>query len=240
MELIICNDAIEAAKKATEVFIEQIKEKSDSLLGFATGSTPLLLYKNLAEANKNGEVSFENVKTVNLDEYVGLEPTHDQSYRYFMNTNLFDNLNIKKENTYVPNGIGDPYENAKKYDEVLEKLGAVDLQLLGIGNNGHIAFNEPGSSFEATTSIIDLTENTIQANSRFFESIDNVPKKAISMGIKSILSAKKIVLIATGKNKAEALRDMFKLEPTEAMPASALQNHPNVLVFADKDAASLM
>jgi glucosamine-6-phosphate deaminase len=240
LELHVFDTIQEASQLAKDVFVKAINENPGCLLGLATGSTPEVLYGLLIEAYKNGEVSFKDVRTVNLDEYVGLGPEHNQSYRYFMNSNLFDHIDIDKNNTNVPDGIGGPEQNAKKYDALLESLGQPDIQLLGIGGNGHIAFNEPGSSFDSTTSIIDLTEETIKANSRFFENIDDVPKKAVSMGIKSILKAKKILLLAFGESKAQAVKDMFELPVTENMPATALKNHPDVMVIVDKAAASLL
>jgi glucosamine-6-phosphate isomerase len=240
MELFICENVAVASQKAADMISELVKENPQAILGLATGSTPEKMYQILIEDHKKNGTSYADVKTVNLDEYVGLAGTHEQSYRYFMDKHLFDKLDIKKENTYVPLGLGNPEENAKKYDEILARLGTVDIQVLGIGSNGHIAFNEPGISFDHTTHVVDLVPETIAANARFFNSLDEVPKTAVSMGIASILKAKEIILLAFGKGKAEAIRAMFEDEISTACPATALQNHPNVYVFVDEAAAALL
>ena len=240
MELFICENVAVASQKAADMISELVKENPQAILGLATGSTPEKMYQILIEDHKKNGASYADVKTVNLDEYVGLARTHEQSYRYFMDKHLFDKLDIKKENTYVPLGLGNPEENAKEYDEILARLGTVDIQVLGIGSNGHIAFNEPGISFDYTTHVVDLVPETIAANARFFNSLDEVPKTAVSMGIASILKAKEIILLAFGKGKAEAIRAMFEDEISTVCPATALQNHPNVYVFVDEAAASLL
>lgn len=214
-----------------------IKEKPNLVLGLATGSTPLGVYKNLIKKYKNKKVSFKDVTTFNLDEYVGLDDTHNQSYIYFMNTNLFNHIDIKKENTFFPNN---KTNNPEIYDEKIKDLGGIDFQILGIGSNGHIAFNEPNTDFNSLTHIVELTESTIKDNSRFFNNINEVPTKAVSMGLKSIMNAKEIVLIALGKNKATAIAKLLKEEPNTNLPASILKNHKNITIYCDEAAASLI
>lgn len=240
MELIITDSMHEGSLKAAEIVENIVIEKPNAVLGLATGSTPLEMYQQLIHNHKEKGTSYKDVKTFNLDEYVGLEPTHPQSYRYFMNENLFSNLDIDLANTYVPSGIGDANANALAYDKILETLGSADVQILGIGTNGHIAFNEPGTDFAYTTHVVDLVPATIEANSRFFASAADVPRKAISMGIASILKAKKIVLLAFGEAKAEAIRALFEDEVTTDVPATALQEHSDVVVIVDRAAAALL
>ena len=222
-------------KEMAKVFIEKVKENPSCVLGLATGSSPLGIYRNIINAVKAGEVSFKNVTTFNLDEYLGLEGTHDQSYRYFMNVNLFDHIDINKANTNVPSGFVKDDAEAALYDEAIAAKGGIDIQLLGLGSDGHIAFNEPGTPFDALTHIAELTEQTITDNARFFESIEDVPTKACTMGLKSIMNAKKIVLIATGKSKAEAVNQLINGEISEAWPCTILRNHPNVVIYVDKE-----
>ena len=222
-------------EEIAKIFIEKVKENPNCVLGLATGSSPVGIYKNIINAVKNGEVSFKNVTTFNLDEYLGLEGTHDQSYRYFMNVNLFDHIDINKANTNVPSGFVKTDLEAALYDEAIRTKGGIDIQLLGLGSDGHIAFNEPGTSFDSLTHIAELTEQTISDNARFFESIDDVPTKACTMGLKSIMNAKKIVLIATGKSKAEAVKQLINGEITEAWPCTILRNHPDVVIYVDKE-----
>ena len=226
------------AEMAAQRYVELLKEKPDAILGGATGSTPLLLYAELVRLNKAGEVSFAKAKSFNLDEYVGLDGTHDQSYRYFMDKNLFEHIDIDMANTRVPSGLDTTI--AAEYDKEIEAAGGIDMQLLGIGNNGHIGFNEPGTPFGSNTHVVELTESTRQANARFFESIDDVPTHAVTMGIKTVMNAKKVILIATGKAKAPIVREFIKGDVTEEVPASVLQLHPNVEVFLDHEAASLL
>lgn len=225
-------------EEIANLYINMVKENPNCILGFATGSSPLGVYKKIIEAYQNGEVSFKDVTSFNLDEYVGLDETNDQSYRYFMNTNLFDHIDIKKENTHVPCGIGDYEAKAKEYDEMIANAGGIDLQILGIGSDGHIAFNEPGTSFESLTHVADLAESTIKDNSRFFNSIEEVPTKAVTMGLASIMRAKKIVLIATGTNKADAIRGLLEGLITEDLPCSILRKHPDVTIYVDSEAYS--
>lgn len=219
-----------------KLIIDLVNEKPNCVLGLATGSSPLGVYKNLVEAVKNNQVSFKDVTTFNLDEYVGLDENHEQSYRYFMNHNLFDHIDIKKENTHVPSGTN--LDNPEDYDKQIEASGGIDLQILGIGSDGHIAFNEPGTSFNSLTHVATLAESTIQDNSRFFNSVDEVPTQAVTMGLASIMKAKKIVLIATGENKAEAIKNLLQGLIIEKVPCSILRNHPDVSVYLDHDAAS--
>ena len=238
MELIIATKE-EINQIVSKEIIDLINKNNNCILGLATGSTPEGVYKLLVEAYNKKEVSFENVKSYNLDEYVGLEETHNQSYRYFMNSHLFNHIDIKLENTHIPSNKDDE-NNLEIYDQKIKEAGGIDIQILGIGSNGHIAFNEPGTSFNSNTHIVTLNESTISDNSRFFNSIDEVPKQAITMGLNSIMQAKRIILIAFGKNKQDAIYKMMALDPSEELPASILQNHPNVTIYCDEDAASLL
>ena len=221
-----------------KLYIDTVKANPKCVLGFATGSSPLGVYKNIIEAYKNNEVSFKEVTSFNLDEYVGLDGTSDQSYRYFMNHNLFNHIDIDLNNTHVPCGTGDYEAAASKYDEEIEAAGGIDLQILGIGSDGHIAFNEPGTSFNSLTHVAELAESTINDNSRFFNSIEEVPTKAVTMGLASIMRAKKIVLIATGLNKADAIKGLLMGLVSEKLPCSILRNHPDVTIYVDAAAYS--
>ncbi|MBE3592427.1 MAG: glucosamine-6-phosphate deaminase [Thermoanaerobacter sp.] len=241
MKVIITVNYDEMSKKAAEIVKKQIKEKHNTVLGLATGSTPLGMYKLLIEMYKRGEIDFSNVITFNLDEYIGLSPDHPQSYHYFMFHNFFNHINVKKENVHIPNGIAeDLEEECRKYEGEIEKAGGIDLQILGIGVNGHIGFNEPEESIETKTHVVTLTEDTINANKRFFKSAEEVPRKAITMGLGSIMKAKKIVLLASGKNKAEAIKETIKGQLTTKVPATVLALHPDVTIIIDKEAASLI
>lgn len=231
MEIIRVKNAEEGGKKAFEI-IKKGMDNGATVLGLATGSTPITLYKEMTTS----DLDFSNMTSVNLDEYVGLGGDDDQSYRHFMNVQLFDKKPFKE--TFVPNGKADDLEAAcKEYDEVIEKH-PIDIQILGIGQNGHIGFNEPGVPFDGKTSVVDLTESTINANKRFFEKAEDVPTKAVSMGVGSILKGKEIVLLAYGENKADAIKGMIDGPVTTDMPASALQNHDNVIVIIDDAAGS--
>ncbi|HCB28685.1 MAG TPA: glucosamine-6-phosphate deaminase [Enterococcus sp.] len=231
MEIIRVKNAEEGGKKAFEI-IKKGMDNGATVLGLATGSTPITLYKEMTSS----DLDFSNMTSVNLDEYVGLGGDDDQSYRHFMNVQLFDKKPFKE--TFVPNGKADDLEAAcKEYDEVIEKH-PIDIQILGIGQNGHIGFNEPGVPFDGKTSVVDLTESTINANKRFFEKAEDVPTKAVSMGVGSILKGKEIVLLAYGENKADAIKGMIDGPVTTDMPASALQNHDNVIVIIDDAAGS--
>ncbi len=239
MKVVVCENYEEVSQKAAEIFADRIKAKPDIVLGLATGGTPERMYAILAEKNKAGELDFSGVRTFNLDEYAGIEASHDQSYRYFMNDKLFNNINIKKENTRVLNGVAeDLAAECAAYEGRIKEAGGVDLQLLGIGSNGHIAFNEPGSPKDSKTRVVDLKESTIQDNARFFASADEVPRQALSMGMASIMDAKEIVLIANKESKADAIAKSLEGPVTEDVPASLLQEHPNVTIIVDKAAAS--
>lgn len=232
MKFIAVETYEQLSKIGANLIFSQVTLKPNSVLGLATGSSPVGLYKELIKKCKDGELDFTETITVNLDEYFGLNGENDQSYRYFMNTNLFDHINIKKENTFVPSGIaGDCEKECKEYDERIKKLGGIDLQLLGIGVDGHIGFNEPADHFDKGTHIVDLDESTIVANSRFFKSIDDVPKKAITLGMEGIMQAKKVLLIASGESKKEILEKALFGPITPQVPASILQLHPDLTVI---------
>lgn len=234
-------DYQEMSKKAASILGAQIILNPNAVLGLATGSTPVGAYKEMIEAYKRGDLDFSGITTVNLDEYKGLSGDNDQSYRYFMNTNLFNHVNIDLSRTHVPDGLEpDSHKACRAYDEIIKSVGSVHIQLLGIGGNGHIGFNEPSSLFEKNTHCVDLAESTIQANARFFNNIDEVPKKAYTMGIGTIMSAEKILLLASGKSKAKALYDSLLGPITPEVPASVLQLHKDVTVVADSEAMSLI
>ncbi|MDD5449307.1 MAG: glucosamine-6-phosphate deaminase [Candidatus Omnitrophica bacterium] len=239
MKVIVCKDSDEMSRAAAQIFAQRIRKKPNIVLGLATGGTPVKMYKELIRMCKEENLDFSKVITYNLDEYLGLSGDHDQSYRYFMNENLFNHININKANTHVLNGKAkDPAAECKAYEEAIKKAGGIDIQLLGIGGNGHIAFNEPGSPKNSRTRIVDLTEKTIQDNARFFASVNDVPKQALSMGNGTILEAKEIVLIADKASKADAIAKSIEGPATEQVPASLLQSHKNVTFVVDKDAAS--
>ena len=230
----------EMSRKAANIISAQIIMKPDAVLGLATGSTPIGTYQQLIDWYQKGDLDFSGVRSVNLDEYKGLSADNDQSYAYFMRTNLFDHVNIKQENTNIPDGLNEDIEGeCRRYDSVIDALGGIDLQLLGIGNNGHIGFNEPGDAFQTETHCVKLTDNTIAANARFFETIDEVPKYAYTMGIGNIMRARAILLIASGEAKAEALHKSLFGPVTPEVPASILQLHNNVFIVADEAALSL-
>lgn len=236
MNFITVKNYDELSKKAANIIAAQVISKPCSVLGLATGSTPVGAYKKLAEYNKAGDVDFSCVTSVNLDEYQGLKGDNDQSYRYFMNNNLFKYINIDINKTFVPDGCAaDLAEEGKRYDELIKSLGGIDIQLLGIGLDGHIGFNEPDDVFTAETHEVELDPSTIEANARFFTSKDEVPTKAITMGMMSIMQAKKILLIANGKNKKDIVEKSFFGPITPQVPASILQLHPDVtVIFSEK------
>ena len=241
MEIVVCKDKNEASRKAADMIAALVKKNPKCVLGLATGSTPVAMYDELAKDVKAKKISFKNVKSWNLDEYYGLPPTHDQSYRYFMNENLFKKIDIKLSNTHVLNGLAkDPDKECKAYEAQIKKAGGIDLQVLGIGSDGHIAFNEPGTSLSSRTSIVYLTPSTIKDNARlFFKGKENeVPTRALSMGVGTICEAKKIVLLAFGKNKADAVKGMVEGGMSQFCTASALQMHKDAWVFCDEEAAS--
>lgn len=238
LNLIIVKDEQELGQATASYFIDLVHKKPNAVVGLATGSSPLSTYKAIVADHKVNHTDWSYVTSFNLDEYIGLEPTDSQSYRYFMNKNLFSGLNIKLENTFVPKGVGDYLEYAAKYDNLIQSHGGIDLQLLGIGINGHIGFNEPPADPTSTTRVVDLVPETIQANARFFESSDQVPKQAVSMGMHSILQAQKIILIATGVHKADIVKLVVESNPTNDIPATLLYNHPDALFIIDELAAS--
>lgn len=239
MRIYECADAAAMSRRAANIISAQVIIKPNCVLGLATGSTPIGTYQQLVERCKNGDLSFAEVTTVNLDEYLGLAPTHEQSYRYFMNHNLFDHVDIKMENTHVLNGMAaDPDAECAAYNELIHSLGGIDLQLLGMGHNGHIAFNEPGDNFGLETHVVSLSERTIDANKRFFASRDEVPRKALSMGIKNIMSARKILVVVSGEEKAEAVYKSVTGPVTNEVPASVLQLHSDVTLVGDSAALS--
>ena len=232
MKFITVDTYQKLSRQAANIISAQVILKPDSVLGLATGSSPLGTYKQLIEWYEKGDIDFSKVTSVNLDEYVGLDGTNDQSYRYFMNKNFFEHINIDINNTFVPNGCAvDLAGEGKRYDEHIAELGGIDLQLLGIGLDGHIGFNEPDKYFVKSTHVVDLHESTIKANSRFFANIDEVPKRAITMGMVSIMQAKKILLIASGKEKRDILEKAFYGPITPEIPASILQLHPDITVI---------
>lgn len=235
---IIIDSEENLAKRAAQRYVELLKKKPDAVLGGATGSTPLGLYAELARLCKAGEITFKDVKTFNLDEYVGLDGTHDQSYRYFMNHNLFEHIDIDINNTRVPSGINT--ELASQYDKEIEAAGGIDLQLLGIGVDGHIGFDEPGTPWDSVTHVVELEQNTREVNSRFFKSLDEVPTHAVTMGIKTIMNARSIILMAIGSSKAEIVKKFIQGPVTTDVPASILQLHPDVEIYLDEKAAALL
>lgn len=240
MKIIFTEDYDELSEKAFEIMKDVVKINPYAVLGLATGTTPLGVYKRLiADHLKNG-TSYKHIRAVNLDEYKGLSAIHPQSYAYFMRKNLFENIDIDLDNTYIENGTAeDESAECKRYDKLL-KLLPRDLQLLGLGENGHIAFNEPNAPFDSTTHIVNLTESTIKANSRFFNDISDVPKQAFTMGMKSIMQAKKILILASGEIKAKAVYKTVKGEVNVNCPASILQKHPDCTLVVDKSAGKLL
>lgn len=240
MRIIQATNYEDMSKKASDIISAIVLLKPHCVLGLATGSTPIGTYKQLIKKYQSGELDFSNVSSVNLDEYKGLSGTHEQSYRYFMNTHFFDHININKEHTFVPNGLATDIDSAcQSYNAVIEQFPQIDLQLLGIGGNGHIGFNEPSTEFKKTVHCVALTKDTIEANSRFFEREEDVPKHAYTMGIGNIMSANTILLLASGASKAQAIYDSFFGPITPQVPGSILQLHSNVIVIADQDALSI-
>ena len=240
MKIIVTKDKNELADRAFEIMLGVVKNKANAVLGLATGSTPLGLYERMVRDHKENGTSHKLVRSVNLDEYAGLKPTDPQSYRYFMRENLLDKIDIDLANTYIEDGLAtDEKAECARYNALLRALPR-DIQLLGIGENGHIAFNEPGTPFDEETHVVALTESTIAANARFFESESDVPRRAFTMGPKNIMDAKKILILAIGKNKAEAVRATVEGEVTPEVPASILQRHPDCTLIADEGAASLL
>lgn len=237
MKIYKAKDYKDMSRKAANIISAQVIMKPNCVLGLATGSTPIGTYDQLVEWYNKGDLDFSEVTTVNLDEYKGLPRTNDQSYYYFMHQHLFDRVNIDPERTNVPNGMEpDAEKECGRYEELIRSLGGVDLQLLGLGHNGHIGFNEPGEAFEKETHCVDLTESTIEANKRFFASADDVPKQAYTMGIKTIMQAKKILIVVNGENKADIVERAFFGPVTPEVPASILQLHNDVTLVVDEAA----
>ena len=240
MKVIKVKNYEELSKVSADIIAELVKEKPNCTLGLATGSSPIGLYRNLINKYEAGEISFKDVKTYNLDEYCQLPKSHPESYYSFMHRNLFDHIDIKEENVHIPNSEGNDLKAlCNEYNELLHKA-SIDLQLLGIGANGHIGFNEPGTSFDQETFIVKLTQKTREDNKRFFNSIDEVPMFAMTMGIKNIMQAKKILLVASGKNKQEAIKRLLSGEVGEDCPASILNKHNDVIVVVDEEALGLI
>ena len=241
MRIYVTKDYNAMSRQVANILSAQVILKPECVLGLATGSTPVGAYRQMVEWYKKGDLDFSQVRTINLDEYVGLAPTHSQSYRYFMQSNLFDHVNIVPANTNVPNGLAEnAAEECRRYNEVIHTLGPIDLQLLGMGHNGHIGFNEPSDTFELETHVVDLAETTIQANARFFACADEVPRQAMTMGIQTIMQAKKVLVAVSGKDKAEIVKKAFTGPVTPQVPASILQMHPDVILVGDKAALSLL
>lgn len=239
MEVRVLDTSDQMGQAAAELFAQRIESKPDIVLGLATGSTPLKMYDALVRMYEQGKLDFSQVVSFNLDEYIGLPPDHDQGYRYFMDKNLFDKVNIAKQNTHLPDGTAsDLAAMCAAYEEAIKDAGGIDIQLLGIGGNGHVAFNEPGSGRESRTRVVDLTSETIGDNSRFFNDESEVPRQAVTMGIGSIMEAREIVLVADGAHKAEAVAKALEGEITAAVPASFLREHPNCTFLLEREAAS--
>lgn len=239
MQIYRAKDYEDMSRKVANIIASQVVLKPDCVLGLATGSTPIGAYKNLVEKYEQGDLDFSQVTTVNLDEYKGLPRENDQSYYYFMHDNLFDHVNVKPENTHLPDGTKeDANEECARYEELIRSLGGQDLQLLGLGHNGHIGFNEPDAIFEKATHCVDLQESTIEANKRFFASADDVPKQAYTMGIGTIMQAKKILVVVSGEDKADTVAKAFFGPVTPEVPASILQFHKDVILVADEAALS--
>lgn len=241
MKVLVFENYDAASEQAAQLVEAQVIENGQSVLGLATGSTPVGLYKELIEGVKKRGVSYKNVSTINLDEYIGLPADHAESYHTFMAENLFNHIDISIDNTHVPNGMASsPEDECVRYEEIIDRVGPIDLQILGIGTNGHIGFNEPGTDPESLTHIAELVASTRESNARFFPSIDDVPTHAVTTGIKSILKSKKIVLIASGASKAEAVKQLLSKEISQDFPASYLWNHADVTLIVDKEAYALV
>ncbi len=237
MKFIVCKSYEEMSRIGADLIAEAMAGKASPILGLATGSTPVGMYRELAKRCAEGELDFSSVTTYNLDEYYPISPENDQSYRYFMNVNLFDHINIDKANTHVPDGAAEDAEAAcRAYDAAYAATGGADIQVLGIGGNGHIAFNEPEEALTVGTHVTSLTEDTIRANSRFFASIDDVPTRALTMGMGNIMMAKRIILLANGKGKHAAISAMLDDKITTSVPATLLKLHPDVIILCDEEA----
>ena len=238
MEIVICKNYEEISKRAAQAVADVVNHKPNAILGLATGSSPIGLYKELIRMHKEAGLDFSKVTTFNLDEYVGLPGDHPQSYRYFMNDNLFNHINVPVQNTHVPSGTSANHKAfCEWYERRIRECGGIDIQVLGIGSDGHIAFNEPGSSLGSRTRMVTLTEQTIDDNARFFKKKSDVPRHAISMGVGTILEVRKLLLVANGKNKAPAVAAAVEGPVTSMITASALQLHPDSVLFVDTEAA---
>ncbi len=241
MNIIRTKDYEDMSRKAANILSAQIIMKPESVLGLATGSTPIGTYKNLISGYKNGDLDFSGITTVNLDEYKGITRENDQSYYYFMNQNLFSHVNIDVKKTYLPDGTQpDAAKACEDYDQIIDSVGGVDIQVLGLGHNGHIGFNEPSDIFKGKTHCVDLSDTTIKANQRFFASYDDVPKQAYTMGIQTIMQAKKILVVVSGADKAAIVKEAFFGPVTPKVQASILQFHPDVTIVGDEAALSMI
>lgn len=241
MEIIICKDYNSMSEVASKIICDEINKNPELTLGLATGNTPIGTYENLINLYKEGKVNFSNIKAFNLDEYYGLSKDNPQSYSYFMREKLFNHININIKNTYIPNGVpSNIIEECKNYDNLIDSNGGIDLQILGIGSNAHIAFNEPSNTFKLGTSLVDLKESTLKDNSIYFDKMEDTPTQAISMGIGSIFKANKIILLASGKSKAKAIYDTINGEIDPNIPSSILKLHKNVIFILDEDSASML
>ena len=241
MKVVIVENYDDMCDKAVEFVEQQVRENDRSIIGLATGSTPLGLYERMIEGHKKRGVSYKNIQTINLDEYIGIEQDHPESYHTFMNEKLFATIDIPSEQTHIPDGQAASLETeCARYEEMIDQIGPVDLQILGIGENGHIGFNEPGTSVSTVTHIVELDASTRQSNARFFNSIDEVPTHAITMGIRSILKSNEIILLASGKKKAAAIKTLLSKTVSEQFPASILWKHSNVTLLVDRDAYELV
>ena len=240
MKIIRTANYEELSKQAAKMMITRIKSNPNIILGLATGSTPIGTYQLLIDDHLKNGTSYENITTVNLDEYAGLNPADPNSYHFFMQDKLFKHINIPASHTHLPEGTAENLlEECRQYEELIKKKGGIDLQLLGIGGNGHIGFNEPGTSFDSRTHVVILDEQTRQANARFFRSIEEVPTHALTMGIATIMESKEVLLLASGKSKAEAVKQLIHGDITEELPASILKNHKSFTLIADEEALSL-
>jgi glucosamine-6-phosphate deaminase len=241
MNVQVFEDFEELSREAAKIVEQQVREKSDSVLGLATGSTPIGLYQKMSEGVRTRGISYKEVQSINLDEYLGLDPKHPRSYHTFMDEHLFRHIDLPEKNRHLPNGEPDSVEEeCLRYERLIDKIGPMDLQILGLGTNGHIGFNEPGTEADTETHCIELAASTREDNARFFGSVDEVPTHAITMGIHSILKSRQILLLASGKNKAEAVKTLLEKKITKEFPASFLWNHDNVTLMVDKEAYGLV
>lgn len=233
---IMAGNQDEANQRAAEMIIDRLQAKNDLVLGLPTGNTPVGIYSKLVSDYKKNHTTYQNCKSINIDEYIGLSDSHPSSYHAYMNDHFFNHINIQKENTHIPNGVSvDVYKECERYDEIIQREGPLDILILGIGHNGHIGFNEPGTSFDSTTHVVELTEETRMKNANHFSSLNDVPSAAITMGIKTMMESREIILVVSGEGKAGAYQTFLDLEGTEDFPASVLKGHPNVTVIVDEE-----